>query len=334
MVNSKELKKKARKNVKEHIIIFVIICAIASFIGAEFVGTLYFTTANNNYTLDNIISSIMEKGVDETKREIEDNILNYQHQETKMMGRSNGVFAFAINAVASGSFYMVLFSALKNIFNSPTIILTIITFGSLCLYFIYWYYIINTYNIITRRFFLEGRTYKKIPFRRLIFLKKTKTWSKVSFVIFIKKIYQSLWDLTIIGGFIKHYSYLMVPYILAENPTIKAKDCITLSRKMMYGHKWEAFKISLSFIIWDILSTITLGISGLIFSNSYKIATFSELYVELRKQAKENKILNSELLNDKYLYEKADKEILEVEYEDAIKIINQENYNIEKKKRI
>ena len=35
------------------------------------------------------------------------------------------------------------------------------------------------------------------------------------------KIQKLLWYLTIVGGFIKHYEYSMIPYILAENPEIK-----------------------------------------------------------------------------------------------------------------
>ncbi|MFQ9156148.1 MAG: DUF975 family protein [Blautia sp.] len=39
----------------------------------------------------------------------------------------------------------------------------------------------------------------------------------------------------------------MVPYIVAENPELGANETITLSRKMMNGHKWELFTLELSF---------------------------------------------------------------------------------------
>ena len=66
-------------------------------------------------------------------------------------------------------------------------------------------------------------------------------------------IYQTLWDITIIGGMIKHYSYLMVPFIVAENPDISPNTAIKLSRQMMKGHKWEYFLNDLTFLGWYFL---------------------------------------------------------------------------------
>ena len=79
---------------------------------------------------------------------------------------------------------------------------------------------------------------------------------------------------------------------------------------MMKGHKWECFRIELSFIGWIMLSGMTLGLSSLFYSNAYQTATFSEYYAALRKLAKESMIDGAELLNDRYLYEKADEAVL------------------------
>ena len=83
--------------------------------------------------------------------------------------------------------------------------------------------------------------------------------------MFVTSAFYSLWCLTIVGIFIKRYSYILVPYIIAENPKIKTLDAINLSRKMMDGHKWECFKLELSYIGWLILGiesnpTILIGI--------------------------------------------------------------------------
>lgn len=43
------------------------------------------------------------------------------------------------------------------------------------------------------------------------------------------------------------YCYLMVPYILAENPDMKAREALRLSKEMMDGQKWNAFVLGLSF---------------------------------------------------------------------------------------
>lgn len=332
MKTRKELKKEAKNNVKNHIIFFIIVCAIAAFIGAEFRGSLLISLVGEDSTFDNVMNSIVENGVEETKKKIDNYIIEQKDNETKMLGRTNGVFASSLNAISSGSLYMIGFSVFKNVTNSPTVILAVTIIIALLIYFIFWYYIVNVYQIVLRRIMLEGRTYKKVPFRRMTYLSRVKKLNRASKTMLVTWIYQTLWDLTIIGGIIKHYSYLMVPYIIAENPSLNSKQAITLSRNMMNGYKFEAFKLDLSFIGWNILGILTFGVSALLFSNPYEIATFTELYTELRKIAKENKIENAELLNDTFLYELADTELINQEYADIIKIMKQEDYKFEKNK--
>ncbi|MBR3249637.1 MAG: DUF975 family protein [Clostridia bacterium] len=329
MKTRKELKKEAKNNVKNHIIFFIIVCAIAAFIGSEFKGSLLISLVGQDSSFDNVMNSILENGVEETKKKIDDYIIKQKDNETQMLGRTNGVFASSLNAISSGSLYMIGFTVFKNVTNSPTVILAVTIIIALLIYFIFWYYIVNVYQIVLRRLLLEGRTYKKIPFRRITYLSRVKKLNRASKTMFIAWLYQRLWDLTIIGGIIKHYSYLMVPYIIAENPSLNSKQAITLSRNMMNGYKFEAFKLDLSFIGWNLLGMLTFGISAIAFSNPYEIATFTEFYAELRKIAKENQIENAELLNDTFLYELADIELINKEYADIIEIINQEDYKFE-----
>lgn len=77
------------------------------------------------------------------------------------------------------------------------------------------------------------------------------------------------------------YCYLMVPYILAENPDMKAREALRLSKEMMDGQKWNAFVLGLSFIGWQLLGTLLCGI-GTFFVQPYVDATFAELYAVLR----------------------------------------------------
>lgn len=77
--------------------------------------------------------------------------------------------------------------------------------------------------------------------------------------MFKKSVFQFLWDLTIIGGFIKNYSYKMIPYILAENPDIDHKSAFLLSRQMMNGNKFRTFLLDLSLIGWRLLNVLTFG---------------------------------------------------------------------------
>ena len=132
-----------------------------------------------------------------------------------------------------------------------------------------------SYVVISRRIFLESRTYKSVGVGKFMFLMRVKRWMRVAFTMLVKDLYTILWSLTIAGAFIKPLSYMLVPYIIAENPDIKANDAITLSRRMMNGYKWKCFCYQLSFIGWNILSFISMGLVGVLYSNPYKTAFFT-----------------------------------------------------------
>ncbi|MBQ3404307.1 MAG: DUF975 family protein [Oscillospiraceae bacterium] len=95
----------------------------------------------------------------------------------------------------------------------------------------------------------------------------------------IKDIFIILWSLLfVIPGIIKSYSYRMVPYILAEEPELEGRTAINRSRQMMKGNKWRAFVLDLSFILWYLLTAITLGIVGVFYVQPYVSAANAELY--------------------------------------------------------
>ena len=82
----------------------------------------------------------------------------------------------------------------------------------------------------------------------------------VVLVMFLKNLFTSLWTLLfVIPGIVKHYEYLMIPYILAENPGMDRKEAFQISKRMMDGQKMETFILDLSFIGWILLSAITCG---------------------------------------------------------------------------
>ena len=109
-------------------------------------------------------------------------------------------------------------------------------------------------------------------------------WRNVGAML-LRGLFLFLWTLLlIVPGIIKAYSYRMVPYILADDPTISGRDAITLSRRMMDGQKWNAFVLDLSFIGWFLLSAVTLGLVGIFYTNPYVYATHAELYQTLKAQ--------------------------------------------------
>lgn len=88
-----------------------------------------------------------------------------------------------------------------------------------------------------------------------------------------------LWTLLfIIPGIYKKYQYRMVSYIMAEYPDMEYKRALQWSRDMMEGHKWKAFVLDLSFILWHFLGTITCGIVEVFYVQPYQRLTCAALY--------------------------------------------------------
>ena len=101
-------------------------------------------------------------------------------------------------------------------------------------------------------------------------------------VMLLRDIYIILWMLLlIVPGIIKSYEYRMVPFLLADNPELDAREALQISRSMMDGEKMNAFILDLSFILWEFLSAVTFGIAGYIWVNPYVDATNAELYMAL-----------------------------------------------------
>lgn len=103
---------------------------------------------------------------------------------------------------------------------------------------------------------------------------------------------------------------------------------IRLSRRMMKGHKWECFVADCSFLGWYLLNLITFGLSGIFYSNGYNAAFFAEYYVYVRSMAKTTGIAGSEMLNDEYLYFKADPQTLHTTYADVAQSVAQLEQNL------
>lgn len=338
METRKEMKKNAKHSLKKHYWIFVVTCLVAAFLGTEFSDSLEVTriysppnipvtTQLNGITasiildeqMDDLINAMLDGNFDES-RQISGQIthrLETTKEELKIK-KGRGVLAEVINSITSGSYAVTILSAARSILGSDSAALAVFILGSLLLSFLIWFFLLNLYRAVSRRIFLEGRIYDRISIQRFLFFARIKKWTKAAFTMFVSALFLALWSLTVVGGIIKRYSYYMVPYIVAENPDIAPLRAITLSRRMMYGHKWECFVFELSFLAWDILSILTLGTVGIFYANPYKVAAFSEYYTQLRGLAKVSNLQDSELLNDVYLYEKARQEDLKLAYADII----------------
>lgn len=158
-----------------------------------------------------------------------------------------------------------------------------------------------------RKYFIEaasGNDFKEF----ISYCFKGKRYFDVMVTMLLRSIYTFLWTLLfIIPGIVKSYAYRMVPYILADNPSIGYNRAIELSQEMMDGNKLDTFVLDLSFIGWNLLGLLACGI-GILFVQPYVNATDAELYLILRKEAIEQGITSKEELNlnsddDMYTYE-------------------------------
>ena len=87
-----------------------------------------------------------------------------------------------------------------------------------------------------------------------------------------------------IPGIIKGYEYMMIPYLLAENPDMSRQDAFAESKRMMDGNKMDAFVLDLSFIGWFILGAITFNIVNILYTTPYMELAHAELYHTLKNQ--------------------------------------------------
>lgn len=150
------------------------------------------------------------------------------------------------------------------------------------------FFISNVIEVGKDRFFIQNRV--SAPgagtildgFRSGYYMNLVKT-------MFFKDLFTFLWTLLlIIPGIVKSYEYMMVPYILADNPGMDRKDAFALSKQMMDGEKANAFLLRLSFIGWDLLAILTCGILYVFYVNPYIQATYAELYQYNKEKSYQN----------------------------------------------
>ena len=164
------------------------------------------------------------------------------------------------------------------------VLIASVVFGfavAFAIFFLFDVLLLNPLLVGCQRFFIVNSD-KPAELKELAF-GFGKNWKNAVKVMLLCDVYQCLWYLLfLIPGLVKTYSYRLVPYILADYPDISPKKAITLSRRLMDGHKFNAFLLDLSFLGWDILSALTMGLVGVFYANPYQLATNAELYKALR----------------------------------------------------
>ncbi len=286
----KEIKQKAKKCLTKN----YIKCFVTSIFISILIGSLTFTPLfprtisfiNSHINISNNSSIVLEFVEDFYNTDL------HLDEYKPTRGILAGIFN---NITASKSFVFGLLNSLNQfIFHDHLMASVIILLGAI-LSFGYWFFIRNVLIVGEKRFFLENVYHPKTTFNRTLLPYKVKKAFNVALGMFRKSFFELLWAFTIIGGFIKHYAYLLIPYILAENPDIKPKEAMELSEKIMQNHKLELFKFDLSFIGWHILNLFTFNLLNIFFIMPYQKCCLANIYLNYKKEH------SIALLNDTYL---------------------------------
>lgn len=359
MISRKELKSSARTAMKKHYWLIVSICLVSAFIGLEFTSSmdimdlmapgsesaqedsvrggtafagnmlnselsLRFSGGSFGLVLGDILAGDDKEGA----QHAEAGKKKHEEKAKKIteafpdVGGTSGFLSKIVSNFASGTVLVSIYGAIMSFTGSKNVTIVILMILSYGIYWYVKYFLRAVYHVTTRRIFLESRVYDKVGMHRFLFLIRTKRMCRVFWTMFVKTVYETLWLLTVVGYVIKICSYYLTPYIMAENPSMKANEAITLSRNMMQGHKWELVKLNLSFLGWDILRIMTAGLLGIFYVAPYKSMTYAEYYVRIREECRTRSVEGMEKLNDRYLFEEADAETLHGAYREYDEMIS------------
>ena len=106
-------------------------------------------------------------------------------------------------------------------------------------------------------------------------------WKNAVDARFMKGLYTFLWSLLlIIPGIVASYSYAMVEFLQAEDPSLSGQEALAKSTELMRGNRWRLFCMEFSFIGWQLLSALVWGI-GELWINPYMGSAKAAFYREI-----------------------------------------------------
>ena len=341
MPDRKEIRKKARRSFKKHYWFFVAMCLLAAILGTEHADTLQLFQLQKRvqeYKSDgapalgvsagqgemSVFNDLINGDLDGAISSVQHRIDVYTGEDSYIgdlqLGHSKGVLSSIINSVASGSLLMSVLTTIDTIIGAHDAGRSFRALLGLAVMVLFWLFISNVYRAVYARVFVEGRIYEKVPFSRVLYLFRMKKHVKASLSMALSMLLQYLWMFTIVLYPVKRYAYLLVPYLVAENPDLSPTEAIKLSSRMMKGHKWEAFLLEMSMLPWKLLSIATGGLVGLFLYNPYKESVLAEYHANIRALRIDEKLEGTEKLKDRYLYEIPSDRVLKNAYPDAVRV--------------
>ena len=341
MPDRKEIRKTARHSLKKHYWIFVAVCLLAAVLGSEYTNTLQVFQLQKKvqeYRDDkgqaplvsgragemSVYNDIINGDLGGAISSLQHRVDVYTGEDTQIgdlqLGHSKGVLASVINEISSGSLLMTILTAIDTMLGARTLKKMLLAFLGFTAILLFWLFVANVYRVAYARVFLEGRIYEKVPFKRFVYLFRLRKHVRASFTMAVFSLLQYLWMATVVLYPFKHYAYLLVPYLVAENPDLSPMEAIRMSVRMMKGHKWEAFLLELSLFPWKLLSLATGGLVGMLYYNPYKEAVRAEYHAHIRALAMTEQPEETRRLRDRYLFEIPTEQVLDEAYPDAVQV--------------
>lgn len=281
-LNRRQLKSQARRSAFRRGIPswlrLVLICALFSFIGSTDHGPTAFI-----HSLDSLLGLVPEDPVGNVEllkeylfadTHFAENPLFSNELILVLMDRFLKNFTWLINLFAANSAYL----ARNAVEVWGYLLLASLVSAAIRLF------VQNALIVGKHRYVMEQRFQKNTLFRRSIAPFHRKYLFHIVWVLFRTNLCLSLWWFTIIGGFCKTYQYRMIPYLLAENPSISFRDAMRLSKEMTRGNKRNLFLLDLS--CWYLFLIKQLPVVGLLIALPYEAALSAEVYFFLRRNCK------------------------------------------------
>ena len=215
---------------------------------------------------------------------------------------TKGAFSLFINQISTeGSFLFGILNGVNMLLFKGSISRSVVIFSFVFIMVLFNLFVSNIITVGKCRYFLEHRRYSNTRGDRILFVFKFGKTFNVAKVMFFKSLFQTLWNITIIGGVIKAYQYSMIPYILAENPDIKWKEAFFLSKQMTQGDKRRLFLLDLILTPGYLISPFTYNILYYFFMEPIRECVYAEAYMTLREMKRDSIPTAGLLLNDKML---------------------------------
>lgn len=227
MWKRKELKKNARRSIRQNYWRMVSVCFLIALLTASYPLATAFLGVHPLSHIDTI-SNLHQTFETETTSQILEETATRLFHNTDIENLYQNPSATYTNllvdlyADSTSTFFEVL--KIFNTFLDEHFDFIVFILGiSAILAFLYRIFVNNILIIGEKRFFLESKNYKDTRISKIFFLYKLHYIRRPAFTMFFRSLYQFLWNFTVIGGIYKHYEYWMIPYILAENPRISKK---------------------------------------------------------------------------------------------------------------